>query len=266
MGAPGAGALLLLGVGDLFVPGEVRAASAGGTSDGREGLWLCGKGIRADIEGPAVGDTGDSRLGRPPRASGLGMRSGRPSPLRAEREETDDRVRVRADDWDVGAGLAWRRGALARDDLRGGDWASGGFTSSWSLVGRRAATDRGDCGGLSAGIWGTGGTGAQTWLSSSEMLTGWLQVEHLTVGRIWEIRSEPGAAGARREAMKEGGGSASREEEGGSKERDAAVARVGRRRELRGQISRVDCTPTSCGEMLDQITARQPPHGRPTTV
>ena len=56
----------------------------------------------------------------------------------------------------------------------------------------------------------------------------------MTVGRIWEIRSEPGAAGARREAMKEGGGSASREEKGGSKERDAVVARVGRRRENYG--------------------------------
>lgn len=49
--------------------------------------------------------------------------------------------------------------------------------------------ERGDSGGL-----GNGGTGAQTWSPSSVMATGWLQLEHLTVGRICEMRSEAGCA------------------------------------------------------------------------
>ena len=34
---------------------------------------------------------------------------------------------------------------------------------------------------------------AHTWSPSSDMGTGALQFEHFTVGRIWEMRSEPGA-------------------------------------------------------------------------
>ena len=43
---------------------------------------------------------------------------------------------------------------------------------------------------------GMGGTAAQTCSPSDEMGTGWLQLEHLTVGRICDMRvgSGPGAA------------------------------------------------------------------------
>lgn len=51
--------------------------------------------------------------------------------------------------------------------------------------------ERGDIGGLAAGKAGTGGTSAQTWSPRSAMGTGWLQFEHLTVGRIWEMRAGP---------------------------------------------------------------------------
>lgn len=48
---------------------------------------------------------------------------------------------------------------------------------------------------------GTGGVGSQTWSPSSWMGTGWLQFEHLTVGRICEMR--PGtAAGLRSWAIR----------------------------------------------------------------
>ena len=196
------------GVGDLSAPapGAVRAASAARTSGGRDAAGLSGKGMRAEPE-ELVGETGESRLGRVSRASGLGTRSGRLSePLRALSDETDERVRVREEeeDWAGGAGLFCRAGRCcwARADLRGELWAGGGLlTRLWSFVGRRAATERGDWGGLRAGICGTGGTGAQTWSPRSAILTGWLQVEHFTVGRIWDMRSEPGA-GAMREAIK----------------------------------------------------------------
>lgn len=42
--------------------------------------------------------------------------------------------------------------------------------------------------GEGLGIVGTGGGSAQVWSPNSERGTGWLQLEHLTVGRTCEIR------------------------------------------------------------------------------
>lgn len=56
----------------------------------------------------------------------------------------------------------------------------------WYFWGRREAAARGDTGGLKAGM---GGGFVQTCSVNSEMGTGELQFEHLTVGRICEIRS-----------------------------------------------------------------------------
>ena len=129
------------------MPGLVRAASAGGTSDGREdagGMGMRGEGTRGGSDGPGGEGNGTwsrSMLGRAPsRAKGLGMRSGR-----LLMDEADDGARGRP----VGcgrAGLFWRGGACAIEDVRGGLCAAGWPppTSPWSLAGRRAATDRGD--------------------------------------------------------------------------------------------------------------------------
>lgn len=57
------------------------------------------------------------------------------------------------------------------------------------------AVDLGDMGGLMIGA------GGQTWSPSSDIGTGWLQVEHLTVGRIWESLAFSGGGGISREAI-----------------------------------------------------------------
>lgn len=52
---------------------------------------------------------------------------------------------------------------------------------------------------LAAGM--TGGA-LQMWSPSSAMGTGWLHVEHLTAGRIWEMRPGSGPATVRDEAIR----------------------------------------------------------------
>ena len=123
---PGAATLLRPGVVDLSIPGEVRAASAAGTSDGREGAGTRGDATRGGSDGPGGDGNGTlSVLGLPSRARGLGTRSGRLSPLRTLKVEADDGARGRPTDCG-GAGLFWRDGPWEIDDVRGGLCNGGG--------------------------------------------------------------------------------------------------------------------------------------------
>lgn len=96
---------------------------------------------------------------------------------------------------------------VAGSDALGGGWRGGGdagfglaLTRFCSRRGRKEETV-GDVDGL--GRAGTGGAASHVCSPRSVSATGWLQLEHLTVGRSWEMRLGSGA-GASREAM--GGG------------------------------------------------------------
>lgn len=108
---------------------------------------------------------------------------------------------------------------ILRRSFCGGGWALGGdepkrrllggardgagpgdFTRPCNRWGRRDVAAAGDTVGF--GKVGTGGGLAQMCSPSSERGTGWLQFEHLTVGRSWEMRAGALAgAGERRGAI-----------------------------------------------------------------
>lgn len=131
------------------------------------------------------------------RAERLDTRSGR---LVVLKEDVVDGARARwgGDDGPGGTDRGGPRGRPICGEVGWGaccgGWERGKDTKFWNLVGRRAAVDFGDAGGLALGNRGIGGRGAQTWSPRSAMATGWLQFEHFTVGRIWETRGCGGAA------------------------------------------------------------------------
>ena len=148
--------------------------------------------------------------GDDPRASGLGVRSGRCCAFGMFREAMEG-ARTRGA---MAAGptlttlccssAAGGGGTVfAERDLRGPPGlcgVAGRFAMMfWYLPCIKEAVV-GDWGGfaLAARVGG----GRQTWSPSSAMGTGWLQFEHLTVGSIWEIRPGSGPAGESSEAIK----------------------------------------------------------------
>jgi hypothetical protein len=250
---------------------EVRLTTANGatTRVGSEGWCLTGErgegtlGDNSAGAGPGalVGNAIFVVLGRLSRAGGLDTRS-ECDELR-ESVEADEDVRARGDGMQ-GLGLGVRREdselrgpfglaswvlggreAGPEDDGRGGGFAAGGgvLGDAWGVAGRLPAMrfwyfcwkkegEVGDMGGFGDAA-GIDEEGLQTWSPSSAMGTGWLQVEHLTVGRIWDILPGSGRGAARVCAMAVGGrcsdvlglavcvGDVQRDDGGGRRERES---------------------------------------------